>query len=131
MLESRSSALRSFIDWRATDGGNVEVLNETAAFYRYFDATAHAEFLYACIERTVEEDLPRELRFLAAFDRFAAGVKEVAEMPDRRVELLRGVLEQNGGRLSARARSREFAALTDDEAARIERLYANSFRKLQ
>ncbi len=48
-------------------------------------------------------------------------------MPDRRLELLRGFLEQNGGRLSARACSREFAALTDDEAARIERLYAESF----
>ena len=127
VLEARSSALLPFIDWRAAEGGNVEVLNETASFYRYFDATAHAEFLYECIERTVEEDLPREIRFLAAFDRFAAGVKDMADMPDRRVELLRGFLEQNGGRLSARARSREFAALTDDEAARVERLYAESF----
>ena len=127
VLESRSSALLPFIDWRATEGGNVEVLNDTASFYRYFDATAHAEFLYGCIERTVEEDLPREIRFLVAFDRFADGVKEVVDMPDRRVELLRAFLEQNGGKLSARARSWEFAVLTDDEAARIERLYAESF----
>ena len=116
-----------FIEWRATESGNVEVLNDTAAFYRYFDATAHAEFLYECIERTVEEDLPREIRFLVAFDRFAAGVKEVADMSNRRIELLRAFLEQNGGRLSARARSWEFAALTDEEALRIERLYAESF----
>ncbi len=127
VLESRSTALLPFIDWRATDNGNVEVLNDTAAFYRYFDATAHAEFLYECIERTVEEDLPREIRFLIAFDRFAAGVKDMADMPDRRVEQLRGFLEQNDGRLSARARSREFAAMTDDEATRVERLYAESF----
>ncbi len=127
VLESRSSALLPFIDWRATENGNVEVTNDTAAFYRYFDATAHAEFLYECIERTVEEDLPREIRFLIAFDRFAAGVKDMADMPDRRVELLRGFLEQNDGRLSARARSREFAAMTDEEAARVERLYAESF----
>ena len=130
VLESRSSALLPFIDWRATEGGNVEVLNDTASFYRYFDATAHAEFLYGCIERTVEEDLPREINFLVAFDHFAAGVKDMADMPDRRVELLRGFLEQNGGRLSARARSREFVALTDEEAARIERLYAESFGEL-
>ena len=127
VLESRSSALLPFIDWRATENGNVEVTNDTAAFYRYFDATVHAEFLYECIERTVEEDLPREIRFLIAFDRFAAGVKDMADMPDRRVEQLRGFLEQNDGRLSARARSREFAAFTDDEAARVERLYAESF----
>ena len=127
VLESRSSALLPFIDWRATENGNVEVTNDTAAFYRYFDATAHAEFLYECIERTVDEDLPREIRFLIAFDRFAAGVKDMADMPDRRVEQLRGFLEQNDGRLSARARSREFAAMTDEEAARVERLYAESF----
>ncbi len=127
VLESRSSALLPFIDWRATENGNVEVTNDTAAFYRYFDATAHAEFLYECIERTVEEDLPREIRFLIAFDHFAAGVKDMADMPDRRVEQLRGFLEQNDGRLSARARSREFAAMTDEEAARVERLYAESF----
>ena len=130
VLESRSSDFLPFIDWRATEGGNVEVLNDTASFYRYFDATAHAEFLYGCIERTVEEDLPREINFLVAFDHFAAGVKDMADMPDRRVELLRGFLEQNGGRLSARARSREFVALTDKEAARIERLYAESFGEL-
>ena len=129
VLESRSSALLPFIDWRATENGNVEVRNDTAAFYRYFDATAHAEFLYECIERTVEEDLPREIRFLIAFDRFAAGVKDIADMPDRRVELLRVFLEQNDGRLSTRARSREFAALTDEEAARVERLYAESFEE--
>ncbi|MCY4503308.1 MAG: cell filamentation protein Fic, partial [Alphaproteobacteria bacterium] len=127
VLESRSSALLPFIDWRATENGNVEVTNNTAAFYRYFDATAHAEFIYECIERTVEEDLPREIHFLIAFDRFAAGVKDMADMPNRRVEQLRGFLEQNDGRLSARARSREFAAMTDEEAARVERLYAESF----
>ena len=129
VLESRSSALLPLIDWRATENGNVEVTNDTAAFYRYFDATAHAEFLYECIEHTVEEDLPREIHFLIAFDRFAVGVKDMADMPDRRVEQLRGFLEQNDGRLSARARSREFAAMTDEEAARVERLYAESFKE--
>ena len=48
-------------------------------------------------------------------------------MPDRRAGLLRSFLEQNGGRLSARARNSEFAALTDDEATRVERLYAECF----
>lgn len=43
------------------------------------------------------------------------------------MELLHGFLEQNGGRLSVRARNQEFAALTDDGAGRVERLYAESF----
>ena len=105
------------------------MLNETADYYRYFDATAHAEFLYDSVAQTVEHDLPGEMRFLEAFDRFAAGVKEIVEMPDRQVERLRGFLQQGGGRLSKRAREQEFAALTDEEAERVEALYARWFNQ--
>ena len=124
VLESYSTPLRALIDWRATEHGNVEVLNQTADYYRYFDATAHAEFLYEAVAQTVEHDLPDEVRFLEAFDRFAAGVKEIVEMPDRQVERLRGFLQQGDGRLSTRAREQEFASLTDAERERVEALYA-------
>lgn len=127
VLEERSRSLLPFIEWRPTTDGNVEVLGDTANFYRYFDATAHAEFLYSCVEQTVEYDLPGEVRFLEAFDRFSAGVEDVVDMPDARIALLRGFLEQGGGRLSRRARSSEFASLTDDEVQRLEALYAALF----
>eukprot|EP01034_Spumella_vulgaris_P042083 gene42083-52168_t len=45
-------------------------------------------------------------------------------MPDRLLDLLFRFLRQSEGRLSQRAREKEFAALTDDEAARIEAIYA-------
>ena len=131
VLESHSASLLPLVDWRTTPDGNVEVLNDTADHYRYFDATPHAEFLYACVEQTVEHDLPNEVRFLEAFDRFAAGVKEIVEMPDARIETLRAFLEQGGGRLSVRARSRDFAALTDEEAARIEAVYTELFQRIE
>ena len=127
VLESHSTALLPFIEWRATADRNVEVLNDTADYYRYFDATAHAEFLYSCVEQTVEHDLPDEVRFLEAFDRFSAGVKEIVEMPDRLVEKLRGFLRQNSGHLSNRAREAEFGALTDEETGRVEALYEELF----
>ena len=61
-----------FIEWRSTPRNNVEVLNETADFYRYFDATPHAEFLYSCVEQTIDKNLPQEVRFLESYDRFSA-----------------------------------------------------------
>ena len=128
VLESYSAPLLPFIEWRPTSDGNVEVLNDTASYYRYFDVTAHAGFLYACVEQTVDHDLPEEVHFLEAFDRFATSVKDIVEMPDRQIERLRGFLEQGKGRLSNRAREREFAALTDQETARIEALYAELFK---
>jgi Fic family protein len=127
VLESYSSALLPLIEWRPTADGNVEVLTETADYYRYFDATAHAEFLYACVEQTVEHDLPEEVRFLEAFDAFSSAVKEMVEMPDRQIEQLRVFLAQGHGKLSERARSQEFRALTDQEALQLEQLYARVF----
>jgi len=127
VLESYSQRLLPLIEWRSTSDGNVEVLNETADFYRFFDATAHAEFLYRCVEETVDRDLPGEVAYLDAYDRFARGVQEIVDMPDRTVDLLHRFLRQGNGNLSNRGREKEFAALTDAERERIERLYAESF----
>jgi hypothetical protein len=48
-------------------------------------------------------------------------------MPTDRVELLQKFLQQNDGTLSQRARTREFAALTDEEVQRVEQLYSDTF----
>jgi hypothetical protein len=124
VLESYSRPLLPFIQWEPTPGGNVHVLDETADFYRYFDATAHAQFLYDRVAETIEVDLPNEVTYLERYDRFAEGVKERVDMPAGRIDLLHKFLRQNGGRLSERARQREFAALTDEEVAEFEALFA-------
>ncbi|ULJ72237.1 Fic family protein [Rhizobium gallicum] len=125
VLESYSRRLLAHVLWRPTDRGNVEVLNDTADFYRYFDATPHAEFLFQCVARTIDVDLPEEARFLRVYDGFRAGLSLMIDMPDRLLDLLFRFLHQNGGTLSKRAREKEFAALTEDEIARIEALYAD------
>ncbi len=127
VLESRSAEILPLIDWRPTGDGNIEILNDTADYYRYFDATAHAEFLYDCVAQTVEDDLPEEVAFLEAYDRFARLVQRVVDMPDRKVELLRAFLSQNAGRLSMRALSNEFAGLEPGEVEQIETIYAKTF----
>jgi hypothetical protein len=127
VLESYSGRLLPVIAWEPTAKGNVRILNDTADFYRFFDATPHAEFLYACVRKTIEEDLPNEASFLKNFDRFRAGVTSIVDMPERTFNKLFGFLRQNRGRLSKRAKENEFAALRADEVAKIEELYAASF----
>jgi hypothetical protein len=127
VLEDYSARLLPVIDWEPTEDGNVRVLNESLDFYRFFDATPHAEFLYRCVQRTIEADLPRETEFLRRYDRFRARVEMIVDMPDRTIDLLFRFLHQNDGRLSNRARSREFAQLADAEAERIEAIYAETF----
>ena len=122
--------LECCIDWRSTENQNVEVLNDTGDLYRFFDATAHAEFLYHCVAETVEKDLPNEVAYLEAFDRFAEGMNQLVDMPDKTVHLLHDFLRQDGGKLSKRARQKEFAALTDDEVRYVERLYSETLGPL-
>src|SRR6185437_11241705 len=55
-LQEHSGPLMNFIEWRPTPERNVEVLNETADLYRFFDCTSNAEFLYGCVEQTVAQD---------------------------------------------------------------------------
>ena len=127
VLESYSGRLLPFVRWEPTEKMNVRVLNETVDFYRYFDATPHTEFLFDCVEATIERDLPEEAAFLERFDRFKGRVEAVVDMPASTVDLLFSFLQQNSGTLSKRAREREFEALSDEEAATFEALYQEIF----
>jgi hypothetical protein len=127
VLGSYSERLLPLIEWEPTQDLNVRVLNDTGDFYRFFDATPHAEFLYACVQKTIEQDLPAETDFLRRYDQFRQQIEAFIEMPERMVDLLFRFLNQNGGRLSHRARQKEFEQLTDEEAQRIEAIYRESF----
>jgi len=126
-LQDHSGPLMLFIDWRSTANRNVEVLNDTADLYRYFDCTAEAEFLYACVARTVEQDLPKEIDYLRRHDEAQRRIMEMVEMPDRLAQDLIMFIRQNDGKLPKRRREREFMALTDEEAAQIEAICEEVF----
>ena len=123
VLEHYSHSILDFIDWKETKDHNVEVLNETIDFYRYFDATRQAEFLYDCVSDTIENIIPNELAYLQKYDEYKRYIDDEFEMPDRLVALLVRFLEQNDGEISKRARTKEFAILTDEEIDRIEKKY--------
>lgn len=126
-LEDYSQRLLPVVDWQPTDDGNVRVLNDTGDFYRFFDATPQTEFLYGCVQKTIEEDLPEEAEFLKQYDAFRSRLNLMVDMPDRLSDLLFRFLHQNGGRLSRRDREKEFAALSGDEVNHIEAIYREVF----
>ena len=126
-LQSHSSPLMRFIEWRPSPKQNVEVLNDTGDLYRYYDCTDEAEFLYSCVRRTVEEDLPREIEFLRRHDEAIRRIMDVVEMPDRLAENLVLFIRQNKGVLSKKRRSREFRRLRADEVILIEGIVREVF----
>ncbi|MGH9477441.1 MAG: Fic family protein [Terriglobales bacterium] len=128
VLEDYSRRLMPVIDWQPTEDGNVRALNDSADFYRFIDATPHAEFLYGCVQKTVEIDLPRETAFLAHYDQFRARIEGIVDMPGRTIDLLFHFLHQNEGHLAKRARTQQFARLTDVEITAAERAYSELFQ---
>lgn len=126
-LQAHSAPLMPFIEWKVTADHNVEVTNDTADLYRYFDCTAEAEFLYACVERTVEHDLPREIDYLRRHDAALQRIMNLIEMPDRLAQNLVMFIRQNDNKLGRRRRENEFEKLTDAEVATIETLVSEEF----
>lgn len=129
VLEQYSHPLLDFIEWKETQDHNIEVLNETIDYYRYFDATLQAEFLYDCVIDTIENIIPEEVTYLAQYDDFKRFIDDEFEMPDKMVALLVRFLDQNNGILTNRAREKEFSALTETEIDQIEKRFDETFKQ--
>lgn len=126
-LQKHSSPLLEFIEWHETAGCNVEVLNQTADLYRYFDCTDAAEFLYACVQRAVEHDLPEEIDYLRKNDAAIRRITERVEMPNRVAQNLILFVRQNQGTLPKKRRKKDFKLLSDEEVASLERIILEVF----
>lgn len=127
-LETYSKPRLDLIDWEPTRLGNVEVLNETIDLYRYFDATRQAEFLYDCVRQTVEKTLPDEVAYLSRHDEMLNFIEDHFDMPGKVSQNLIVCLRQGKGKLSKRAREKEFRRLTGKEIEMLEEKFAGIFK---
>ena len=127
VLDSYSHPLLDHIVWEETIDHNVKVTNNTIDLYRYFDATKQVEFLYDCVEDTLERVIPEEVTYLQNYDAFKRYIDNHYEMPDKMVAILVRFLEQNDGVLSKRVLKKEFSALKEPEIKDIEENYNNIF----
>jgi hypothetical protein len=130
-LRAHSGPLMSCIEWHPTREKNVEVENDTADSYRYFDCTDNAEFLYGCVEQTIDHDLPREIKYLRCHDEAMRRIMDTVEMPDMLAENLLTFVRKNNGTLGKKRRENEFTALTDEEVAALETIVRNAFEDFE
>jgi len=129
VLESYSRPLLDFIEWDETKNHNVSVTNNTLDYYRFFDATQQAEFLFDCVNDTIKNIIPKEIAYLSHYDEFKNYLEEEFEMPDKMIAILVRFLEQNNGVLSKRAKDKEFVSLSDEEVKKIEIEYYRIFNE--
>lgn len=122
-LENFSKPLLGFIEWHETQNHNVQVDNNTKDYYRFFDATKQAEFLFDCVKDTIENIIPNEINYILKYNEFKNIMDIEFGMPDKMVSLLIGFLEQNQGALSKRVKEKEFCMLSQKEIEKIELVY--------
>lgn len=125
-LRNHSSKLMPHIKWKATSKGNVDVQNDTADLYRYYDCTEAAEFLYKCVEQTIKVDLPNEIEFLKRRDEAVKSVMEIVEMPDNLADRFVLYTQRNTGKLPKKRRE-EFHKLTEEEIEQLEEAVQEAF----
>ncbi len=118
-LEAWSRPVGEKTDFALDAEGRMTVENETASFHRFPDLTAQAEALFGFIEETIRTEMTTELEYLAVFDNARDAVRDIIDMPDRRLDLLLRYCLPGKGSLSRTKRS-QFPELTSDEVERIE-----------
>lgn len=123
VLEHYSQPRLLLTEWETTPSLNVRVLNETRDLFRFFDATRQTEFLADSVVETIRQTLPREIEYLRRYDQAKQRIEAFLDMPDATFDLMVGFLRQNKGHFSNRARTKEFAKLTDEEVVSIEGIY--------
>ena len=128
LLASVSSPLTNRIRYVWGEDRSLKVLEETADLYRNLDLTALTEGLFRYVERTVREEIPREMRFLVGFDRARERAREIVDLPDRELDRFILFCRQGGGRLPAKRRKHftQDLRLTDQEILEMEQAVAES-----
>lgn len=129
-LEAWSRPIGEKTDYALDAEGRMTVENDTAAFHRFPDLTAQAEALFGFIEETIRTEMTTELEYLAVFDEAREAVREIVDMPERRLDLLLRYCLQGKGTLSKTKRS-QCPELTSDEVDRIEAAVRGAMEKVR
>ena len=126
-LESFSRPLLQLINYRLDEMGHMTVETDTARWYRYMDMTAQTESLYEFVNKTIDEELAKELSFLSNYDQTKKAIQNVIDMPDRLIDLFVQLCLSNNGSISAKKRSSHFDFLTDGELAAMEQAVKDGY----
>jgi len=128
VLEAFSKPLKTFTNYDP-DTPAIPATGNDAVYFRYFDATEQAEFLYRALQRTVEEDLVKEIDYLLGFDQAFTALDGLLDWPNHSLELFISAVQQNNGTLSNAKRKSHFDWMKEDEIKNAEELVVKAFTR--
>jgi hypothetical protein len=118
-LENFSRELMKRVDYDINTEGELTVNNDTTKYYRYIDMSNQAERLYGFVRDAIDLELRVELEFLDIFERSRKKIREIVDLPDRRLDLFVRLCIEGKGSISRRKRN-QFDYLSDDELIEME-----------
>ena len=127
ILETFSKPLRAMTNYNP-ETPDIPAIGNDAVYFRYFDATRQAGFLYKALLKTIEKDLQQEINYLLGFDRAYKRLNELLDWPDHRLELFIRIVQQNNGRLSKTKRDSYFDWMKEEEINTAEQMVIEAFK---
>lgn len=118
-LEQFSTPIRERTNY-SPDLPGVPATGNDAVYFRYFDATAQAEFLCWALLQTIEHDLQQEIDYLIGFDTARRELNTLLDWPAHTLDLFIRVVHDNNGTLAKRKRESHFEWMTSAEIAASE-----------
>ena len=121
MLESFSRRLLPLVEYRLAADGSMTVENDTVDFYRYIDFTRIVEDFFGAVEQTLKNELLPELDYLVRWEKARSLMREIVDMPDKKVAQFILFTQQNNG-IFPKARRKLFQELADVEIASLAKV---------
>jgi hypothetical protein len=114
--------------WRYTRGDISPVITQAAngRSYRYINFDREVAFLHTMVQKAVQEEIPRELAWLAGYDLAFRQISATFDLPNKDISALIRMIQTNHGRLSGNRR-KQFAHLPPDVLNRIEAMTRDAF----
>jgi len=109
------SLLQHLNNYELSDDGILTVNEATDFFYKYIDYSNFAEYLFCCIEETIDIHLQKEIGFLLNYDQTKFSIQNIIDMPDRLIDLFIRCIIQNHASLATTKQLRFFECLNDQE----------------
>ena len=126
-LEQFSKPLMQCLDYELNEMGEMNVEQDNVHFYKYLDLTIQTEVLINFILKTIEEELLEELDFLKRYDQVKQDLREIIDLPDKKLNLFIKICLSNKGKLSNRKRVSLFSVLQESEISRMENVIKDVF----
>jgi Fic/DOC family len=106
---------------------DVAARGNDPVYFRFFDATAQAMFLYRAIEQTVMKDLREEIDYLLGLDRARTRLRDEIDWPGQSLDLFINIVRQGGGALSQTKRRSQFDWMKDEDIERFVPIVNEAF----